>query len=44
LFLEKDNKVISPFHDVPLFANEEKTVSSCPRQMVPLHFHIVSFG
>lgn len=26
LFLEKDNKVISPFHDVPLFANEDKTV------------------
>ncbi|GAA5835962.1 hypothetical protein JCM9279_002152 [Rhodotorula babjevae] len=25
-FLEKDGKVISPFHDIPLFANEEKTV------------------
>merc|ERR1712093_363088 len=25
-FLEKDGKVVSPFHDVPLFANEDKTV------------------
>ncbi|KAK4050160.1 Inorganic pyrophosphatase [Microbotryomycetes sp. JL201] len=26
VFLEKDGKVVSPFHDVPLFANEERTI------------------
>jgi inorganic pyrophosphatase len=25
-FIEKDGKPISPFHDIPLWANEEKTV------------------
>ena len=25
-FLEKDGKIVSPFHDVPLFANEDRTV------------------
>ena len=26
VFTEKDGKVISPFHDIPLFANEDRTV------------------
>jgi len=26
VFTEKDGKVVSPFHDIPLFANEERTV------------------
>ncbi|GAA5823865.1 hypothetical protein JCM5353_006386 [Sporobolomyces roseus] len=25
-FVEKDGKVVSPFHDIPLFANEQRTV------------------
>lgn len=25
-FIEKDGKTISPFHDIPLYANEEKTL------------------
>jgi inorganic pyrophosphatase len=24
--IEKDGEVISPFHDIPLFANDEKTL------------------
>lgn len=26
IYLEKDGKPISPFHDIPLFANEQQTV------------------
>merc|ERR1712032_200226 len=26
VFIEKDNKVVSPFHDIPLFADEAKTI------------------
>lgn len=26
VFTEKDGKVVSPFHDIPLFANEDRTV------------------
>lgn len=26
VFLEKDNKVISPFHDLPLYADDSKTI------------------
>jgi len=26
IFLEKDGKPISPFHDIPLYANEQKTI------------------
>lgn len=26
LIVEKDGKVISPFHDIPLYANPEKTI------------------
>lgn len=26
VFLEKDGKVVSPFHDIPLYANAEKTI------------------
>ncbi|KAI9202753.1 inorganic pyrophosphatase [Polychytrium aggregatum] len=26
VFIEKDGKVVSPFHDIPLYANEEKTI------------------
>ena len=26
VFIEKDNKVISPFHDLPLYADESKTI------------------
>lgn len=29
VFTEKDGKVVSPFHDIPLFANEDRTVSLC---------------
>jgi inorganic pyrophosphatase len=26
VFIEKDGKVVSPFHDIPLYVNEDKTV------------------
>jgi len=26
VFIEKDGKVVSPFHDIPLYVNEEKTI------------------
>ncbi|KAM9887912.1 hypothetical protein OXX79_013283, partial [Metschnikowia pulcherrima] len=26
VFIEKDGKVVSPFHDIPLYANKEKTI------------------
>lgn len=26
IYLEKDGKPVSPFHDIPLFANEQQTI------------------
>lgn len=26
VYIEQDGKPISPFHDIPLYANEEKTI------------------
>lgn len=26
VYIEKDGKPVSPFHDIPLYANEEKTI------------------